>query len=77
MIFTIHSPFLLPSFLGGKRKGRKNNKSRDFKSCLSARSFLHNLLMGQRDTKRGINGVMVYKSYNLEILHSVINHVVF
>ena len=26
-------------FLGGKRKGEKNNQSRDFKSCLSARSW--------------------------------------
>ena len=31
--------FFLPSFLGGKRKGEKNNQSRSFKSCFSARSF--------------------------------------
>ena len=33
-IFAIHSPFLLPSFFRGKKK------SRDQKSCLSARSLL-------------------------------------
>jgi hypothetical protein len=31
--------FFCPLFVGGKRKGEKNNLSRDFKSCLSARSF--------------------------------------
>ena len=40
MIFAIHSPFLLPFFLGGKRKSVKKNQNRDFKSCLSARSCL-------------------------------------
>ena len=31
--------FFFPLFLGGKRKGEKNNPARqDFKSCLSARS---------------------------------------
>ena len=29
--------FFVPLFIGGKRKGEKNNQSRDFKSCLSAR----------------------------------------
>ena len=38
-IFPIPSPFLLPSFLGWKRKGKKSNQSRGEKSCLSARSF--------------------------------------
>ena len=38
MIFAFHSLFLLPPILGGKRKGEKNNQSRDFKSCLSARN---------------------------------------
>ena len=38
-MFAIHSPFLLPSFLRGKRKGEKNNQSYDLQSCLSARSF--------------------------------------
>ena len=33
-IFAIHFPFLLSSFLGGKRKGETNNPS----PCLSARS---------------------------------------
>ena len=33
-----HSLFLLPSFFGGKRKGKKNNQSRGQKSYLSARS---------------------------------------
>ena len=36
-IFAIPFPFLLASFLGGKRKGEKKNQSRDFKSCLSAK----------------------------------------
>jgi hypothetical protein len=40
-IFAIHSPFLFLLFLGGKRKGEKNNQSRDFKSCLSARSIIN------------------------------------
>jgi len=35
-----YSPFLLPSFLGGKRKGEENNKSLGQKSFLSARSIL-------------------------------------
>ena len=34
------SPFLLPPFIGGKRKWEKNNLSRGQKSCLSARSKL-------------------------------------
>ena len=34
-------PFFFPLFLGGKRKGGTNNQSRDFKSCLSARSGLY------------------------------------
>ena len=37
--FANPSPFLLPSFLGRKRKGEKNNQSRGQKSCLSARSY--------------------------------------
>ena len=36
--FAIHSPFLLPLFIGGKRKGEENNQSHGQKSCLSARS---------------------------------------
>ena len=40
MFFAIQSPFLLPFFLGRKIKGEKNNQSRDFKACLSARSKL-------------------------------------
>ena len=39
-VLLTHSHFLLPSFLGGKRKGEKINQSRDQKSCLSARSSL-------------------------------------
>ena len=35
----IHSPFHLHSFLGGKRKGEKNNQSRGQKSCLSVLSI--------------------------------------
>ena len=31
-IFAFVSPFLHPSFLGGKRKGEKNNQSRDQKA---------------------------------------------
>ena len=31
--------FFFPLFLGGKRKGEKNNQSRGLKSCLSARSM--------------------------------------
>ena len=38
-IFAMHSSFLLPSFLGGKRKGEKNNQNRNLKSYLSARSY--------------------------------------
>ena len=38
--FAIHSPFLLPSFLRRKRKGKKNNQSRGPKSYLSTRSFV-------------------------------------
>ena len=30
--------FVFSLFLGGKRKGEKNNQSRDFPKCLSARS---------------------------------------
>ena len=37
--FSIHSPFLLPSILGRKRKWVNNNQSRGQKSCLSARSY--------------------------------------
>ena len=37
-IFAIHSPFLLP-FFRREEKREKNNQSRDFKSCLSARSI--------------------------------------
>ena len=37
-IFAIHSPFLLPSFLGGKSKEFKKNQTCGQKSCLSARS---------------------------------------
>ena len=37
-VFKSRFTFLPPSFLGGKRKGEKNNQSRDFKACLSARS---------------------------------------
>ena len=37
-IFAVSSHFLLPSFFRGKRKGEKNNQSRDFKTCLSAGS---------------------------------------
>ena len=37
--FCFHSPFLLPSFLGGKRKGEMNNQIRGQKSCLSTRSL--------------------------------------
>ena len=32
--------FFSPLFLGEKRKGDKNNQSRNFKWCLSARSFV-------------------------------------
>ena len=46
LLFILLFFFLL--FLGGKRKGKENNQSRDFKSCLSARSFwkerTHNML---------------------------------
>ena len=38
MLFIL--PFFFPLFLGGKRKGENNKQSRDFKSCLSAGSFL-------------------------------------
>ena len=42
IFFAIHSPFLI-LFLGGIKKGEKNNQSPDQKSCLSARSeSLHN-----------------------------------
>ena len=42
-ILLIHSHFLRLSFLGGKRKGEKNNQSHGQKSCLSTRSYLlHN-----------------------------------
>ena len=37
--FLLFIPFLLPPFLGGKRKGEKNNESGGQKSCLSARSY--------------------------------------
>ena len=40
LIFFIHSPFLLPSFFRGKRKGEENNQSFGQKSCLSARSVV-------------------------------------
>ena len=46
-IFAIHSPFLLPFFLGWKRKGEKNNQSRDFKSCLSGSPQLLELYQPQ------------------------------
>ena len=39
-LFSFSSSLL---FLGGKRKGKKNNQSRGQKSCLSARSQLINL----------------------------------
>ena len=35
--------FSLSSLLGGKRKGEKNNESRDFKSCLSDGSIFWNI----------------------------------
>ena len=35
--------FFFPIFLGGKGKEEKNNQSRDFKPCLSARSTLCDL----------------------------------
>ena len=38
IIFAIPSPFLLPSFLGGRREGEENNQSRGQNSCLSSRS---------------------------------------
>ena len=38
--FSFHPPFLFPSFLGGKRKGEKNNQSRSKKSCLYARYLI-------------------------------------
>jgi hypothetical protein len=38
--FDLHSPFLLPSFLGGKRKGEKKNQTRAFKTCLSAPALI-------------------------------------
>ena len=44
-IFAINSPFLLPSFLGRKRKREKNNKSSGQKSCLSARSLSEPFLL--------------------------------
>ena len=34
--FLLSFSLNLPSFLGGKRKGKENNQGRDFKSCLSA-----------------------------------------
>ena len=37
--FPIHSPFLLPPFLGEKKKEEENDQSCDQKSCLSARSM--------------------------------------
>ena len=41
-IFTIIILFFFPLFLGGKRKGEKNNKRRCQKSCLSDRSSIEN-----------------------------------
>ena len=38
--FAVHSPFIIPFFLGGKRKGKKINQIRDFRSCLSGGSLL-------------------------------------
>ena len=38
-ILAIHSPFILPSFLRREEKRGNINQSRDFKSCLSARSI--------------------------------------
>ena len=37
--------FFFPLFLGGKRKGGKNNKSCGQKSCLSARSYFENVIL--------------------------------
>jgi len=37
---VIFSPFLLPTKNSGKKKERMNNKNRDQKSCLSARSIV-------------------------------------
>ena len=35
---VIHFPFLLPSFIEGKKRGGKNNQNRGKKQCISARS---------------------------------------
>ena len=42
--FCYSFSFFLPCFLGGKRKGEKKTQSRDFKSCLSAWSFIYTIL---------------------------------
>ena len=56
---AFYYPFLLPLFLGGKRKEEKNNQSRGQKSCLSARLKLDCVSNLGRRMKRMYRGANI------------------
>ena len=80
--FCIHSPFLLPTFLGWKRKGEKKNQGRGQKSCLSARSdfraFLEpSAVLGLVTKSLNKNKICQKSHQRLQFPHTLVLHNLF
>ena len=72
--------FFFLFFLEGKRKGKKKSQSRDFSSCLSARSkffaILENTLVGENNIGALLKSIFIQYCDSNTLLFSISHHIV-